>query len=392
MRFALLMFFGLLISGSGAHAADPIRLGVVAADNESLTDAATMEKYRALSEEISAQLKTPVAFSPIYSSFTATKRASRGEYDMIVGPAHVIAVALKSSFAPVAKTSNKTGMVFVVSNNVKWQTLAESKGARLAMPAADSLPASLARGEINSKSLEMRKQFRESRYFRRPEAALYAVEIGMADIAAASNDIALKWLKTNHARVLDKSMEVPVLALAVKRDRIGPDKDDALLNALTKFAAGRMVGQEKLVFVSAKREEFAAVASTLNTTPNELPGAKVVTLEQFKALQAQGVMVVDARNTEEYAAGHIKGAVFIPYTEVSAKEVGFDPTEDRFDLGKLPQDKSKPVALYCDGTPCWKSYKASFLAVKYGHTNIYWFRGGFPDWKAAGLPVEVGGK
>jgi rhodanese-related sulfurtransferase len=92
----------------------------------------------------------------------------------------------------------------------------------------------------------------------------------------------------------------------------------------------------------------------------------------------------------DYLDGHIKGALWIPYLEVSAKEVGFDPAEDRFDLSKLPQDKNAPMMLYCDGTPCWKSYKAAVLAMKNGYRNIYWFRGGYPEWKAAGYPIEAG--
>lgn len=390
MRLALLLFFSLLVTWPTAQAADAIRLGVVAPDHESLTDIDTMERYRVLGEQFSAQLKIPVSFTSIYNSFTATKRASRGEYDMILAPANVIAIALKSGFAPVAKTSNKSGIVFVVANDAKWRTLEQAQGTRLALPAADSLPASLARGEINLESLEIRKHFKVVRYFRKPEAVLYALQIGAADIAAADNELAQKWLKTNSGRILQKSTEVPMLALAVKRDRIGADKDEALLAALNRFASGRSHGDEKLAFVAAHREEFAAVASTLNTTPKELPGAQIINVEQAKALQQQGVMIVDARNTEEYTAGHIKGSVLIPYTEISAKEVGFDPAEDKFDLNKLPRDKTKPIALYCDGTPCWKSYKAATLAVGNGYKSVYWFRGGFPDWKAAGMPVETG--
>jgi len=390
VNFALLTFIGLFLTLPTALAADALRLGVVTPSQDSLTIKETMERYNALGERIAVQLKTPVSVSLIHDSFTATKRASRGEYDMILAPANVVAAALKSGYAPVAKSGNKTSVVFVVGKDAKWQTLEQAEGARLALPAADALPASLARGEINLKSLEMRKHFKEVRYYRQPEVALYALQIGAADIAVADNDLAQKWMKTHSGRVLQKSTEVPLLALAVKRDRVGAEKDAALLGALSRFAGTRAQGQEKLGFVPAQREEFAAVAATLNTTPKELPGARVINVEQVKALQQQGVLIVDARNAEEYEAARIKGSVWIPYTEVSAKEVGFDPAEDRFDLTKLPQDKTRQVAFYCDGTPCWKSYKAATLALGNGYQNVLWFRGGIPEWKAAGLPVESG--
>ncbi len=390
MRFVLPALFSMFIALSAAHAAEPLRLGVVAPDHENLADAEILGKYHALGEQLSAQLKTPVSLSPVYSPFTAMKRVSRGEYDIILAPAHVIAVALKANYAPVAKTSNKTGAVFVVAADAPWQTLEQAKGARLGLSASDSLPASLARGEINSKSLEMRKQFSEVRYFRRPEAVLYSIQIKATDIAAADAGLAQTWLKTNKGRILQKTAEVPLLALAVKRDRIDPDKDGAILNALAKFSGSQTDGQQKMAFVAAQREEFAAVASTLNTTPKDLPGARVIDAQQAAALQNQGVVVIDARNAEEYANGHIKGSVWVPYAEVSAKEVGFNPAEDRFDLSKLPQDKGTRIALYCDGTPCWKSYKASTLAIRNGYRNVYWFRGGFPEWKAAGMPIESG--
>jgi rhodanese-related sulfurtransferase len=86
--------------------------------------------------------------------------------------------------------------------------------------------------------------------------------------------------------------------------------------------------------------------------------------------------------------GHIPGARFVPYKESSAKEVGFDASEDQFALNKLPKDKNAPLVMYCDGTICWKSYKSATVAIQAGWKNIYWFRGGFPEWKEAGLPIE----
>ena len=68
--------------------------------------------------------------------------------------------------------------------------------------------------------------------------------------------------------------------------------------------------------------------------------------------------------------------------------MAFDASQDEFNLAKLPADKGAAVVLYCNGPECWKSFKSSSAAIKGGYTNVLWYRLGFPDWKAKGLPVE----
>mgnify|MGYP001590442374 CR=1 FL=1 len=123
-------------------------------------------------------------------------------------------------------------------------------------------------------------------------------------------------------------------------------------------------------------------------TPPDLPGVTVVTAAQARDLMAKGVLIVDARVANEYVEQRIKGAINIPYKEKSAKTPDFDPKLDRFDLAKLPQDKNTPVIFYCNAGECWKSYKASKTALKAGYTKVHWLRGGIPEWKNNGLPVE----
>jgi rhodanese-related sulfurtransferase len=123
-------------------------------------------------------------------------------------------------------------------------------------------------------------------------------------------------------------------------------------------------------------------------TPSSLAGAKLVTADAVKKLAEQGVMIVDTRVANEYAEGHIKGAKSIPYKEKSAKAADFDASQDSFDLSKLPSDKSVPVILYCNAGECWKSYKASVVAIKAGYKNIHWMRGGFPEWKSKSYAIE----
>jgi rhodanese-related sulfurtransferase len=135
----------------------------------------------------------------------------------------------------------------------------------------------------------------------------------------------------------------------------------------------------------------ALVASGLTVAaenPTTLAGGTIVTAEQAKALIDKGAPVFDLRTANEFAEGHIKGAKLVAYKEKSAKEAAFDASKDDFDLSKLPADKNAPIVLYCNGLDCWKSYKGSVVAIKAGYKKIQWLRGGFPEWKGKGYPVE----
>lgn len=123
-------------------------------------------------------------------------------------------------------------------------------------------------------------------------------------------------------------------------------------------------------------------------TPESISGATVITADKAQALVNSGVLMVDARVANEYAEEHIKGAVSIPYKEKSAKSVDFDASQDSFDLSRLPADKNTAMIFYCNAGECWKSYKATKAALKAGYKNVYWLRGGIPEWKAKGFPVE----
>ncbi len=123
-------------------------------------------------------------------------------------------------------------------------------------------------------------------------------------------------------------------------------------------------------------------------TPASLQGTTLVDADKVKGLMAKGVPVIDARVANEYAEAHIKGAINVPYKEKSAKAANFDASQDSFDLAKLPKDKAAPLVFYCNGPECWKSYKASEVALKNGWKQVYWFREGMPQWKAKGFPSE----
>jgi rhodanese-related sulfurtransferase/biotin operon repressor len=84
------------------------------------------------------------------------------------------------------------------------------------------------------------------------------------------------------------------------------------------------------------------------------------------------VTVLDVRPPEEFAAGHLPGAVNIPVHELEKR------------LGELP--KRKEVVAYCRGPYCLMSYDAVQLLRKRG-LKARRLENGLPEWRLAGLPV-----
>ena len=85
------------------------------------------------------------------------------------------------------------------------------------------------------------------------------------------------------------------------------------------------------------------------------------------------VLVLDVRPREEYAAGHLPGAVNIPIKELEAR------------LASLP--RRKEIVAYCRGPYCLMSFEAVAKLREHG-LRARRLEDGFPEWRAAGLPVE----
>lgn len=84
------------------------------------------------------------------------------------------------------------------------------------------------------------------------------------------------------------------------------------------------------------------------------------------------VTVLDVRPPEEFAAGHVPGAVNIPIHELEKR------------LAELP--KRKEVVAYCRGPYCLMSYDAVHLLRTKG-LKARRLKDGLPEWRLAGLPT-----
>lgn len=133
---------------------------------------------------------------------------------------------------------------------------------------------------------------------------------------------------------------------------------------------------------------FSWVAVAQETPAQAPAGVKLVEAAEVQALQGKGATLVDTRVPAEFAEATIKGAISVPYNpEKSAKAVGFDPKDDKFDLAKFAS-KDAHIVVFCNSGTCWKSYKGAIALAKAGYKNVYWYRNGMPDWKARKLPTE----
>ena len=131
----------------------------------------------------------------------------------------------------------------------------------------------------------------------------------------------------------------------------------ALVSALRAVAEHRVAEVERLVRLwLAHRDEMEPI-----------PAAEL--LERAK----KGlVTVLDVRPAEEYAAGHVPGALNVPLDKLESY------------LSRLP--KRKEVIAYCRGPYCLMSFEAVEKLRKRGW-RARRLENGLPEWRAAGLPV-----
>lgn len=120
---------------------------------------------------------------------------------------------------------------------------------------------------------------------------------------------------------------------------------------------------------------FLAAAASPGTTANTTPDAKAAPQQesvpliepaQLKAMQASGMrlVLVDVRQPEEFAAGHIEGAQLMPLDTVEANYT------------KLPKDVK--LIVYCRSGH--RSAKAVHILLSHGYSRAVSLDGGYLAW------------
>lgn len=106
----------------------------------------------------------------------------------------------------------------------------------------------------------------------------------------------------------------------------------------------------------------------------EPAGVTPIAPEALLSSPPEGVVILDVRTPEEYAGGHVPGAVNIPHTEVA----------DRLD--ELAGAESSPVVVYCERGG--RAGMAEEVLLANGYRDVRHLEGDMRAWREAGRPTE----
>jgi rhodanese-related sulfurtransferase/DNA-binding transcriptional ArsR family regulator len=142
--------------------------------------------------------------------------------------------------------------------------------------------------------------------------------------------------------------------------RLAGDEIVALLAALSRVGEAYLADVERIVRLYFEEKD------NLEPVPAD---------ELLSRAQKGLVTVLDVRPPEEFAAGHLPGAINIPIKELEKR------------LKEIP--KGKEVVAYCRGPYCLMSYDAVSMLRKKG-MKARRLEAGLPEWRLAGHPIEHG--
>ena len=94
--------------------------------------------------------------------------------------------------------------------------------------------------------------------------------------------------------------------------------------------------------------------------------------ELMKRMRGGSVMVLDVRPEDEFALGHLPGAINVPLHALKKRLSDFD--------------RSQEIVAYCRGPYCVLSYEA-VAALRAKGFKARRLEDGLPEWRAAGFPV-----
>lgn len=169
--------------------------------------------------------------------------------------------------------------------------------------------------------------------------------------------------------VANTSQHLQVLraALLVTVRREGPKAHYAL--------AGQAVFRAWQSIRDLGQHQFAELDRIVHSCLTDRETLETVGAEELlRRIRQENVIVLDVRPSAEFRSGHIRGARSIPIRELKRR------------LAELP--KKRDVVAYCRGPYCVYADEAVALLCRRGF-NARRLDTGFPDWKAAGLPIGV---
>ena len=149
-------------------------------------------------------------------------------------------------------------------------------------------------------------------------------------------------------------------------------------NELTQNQSNPEIEKQK-ESLKEKESQQKQIAETKKNNTKEVgfTEPKAITLDQAFKLFKQGIVFIDARESEEYAEDHIKNAVSIPFYEYE---------DNAFKLNSIKKDQ--PIVVYCAGTDCDLSILLGDQLFEIGYKKTYILFGGWSEWLDAKYPTE----
>lgn len=124
------------------------------------------------------------------------------------------------------------------------------------------------------------------------------------------------------------------------------------------------------------QQQFADLDRIVQACLGDRQRVETVSAEALvQKVRREDVIVLDVRPSDEYLSGHIRGARSVPVRELQRR------------LAELP--KQQEIVAYCRGPYCVYADEAVALLRRRGYKACR-LATGFPDWKAAGLPIGLG--
>jgi rhodanese-related sulfurtransferase/biotin operon repressor len=147
-----------------------------------------------------------------------------------------------------------------------------------------------------------------------------------------------------------------------------------------KFVYYRLADDAVLELLAALRRiaerNLAEVERLVRSYFDDRDGLEPVTREELLQRSRTGeVTILDVRPEDEFALGHLPGAVSMPLRMLEARLAELDPAQE--------------FVAYCRGPYCVLSYEA-VAALRARGFKVRRLEDGLPEWRAAGLPVVSG--
>jgi rhodanese-related sulfurtransferase len=105
------------------------------------------------------------------------------------------------------------------------------------------------------------------------------------------------------------------------------------------------------------------------------PVKEIGTLNVTQLINHQNAVLLDVRETGEFAGGKLPNALHIPLSQLAGRG------------GELAKLTARPIVVYC--ALGRRGRGAGGVLAKLGFANIYMLHGGLKAWKDAGLPLET---